>query len=1029
VVDAFGNAVTSATNAVAVALATNPGGATLSGTLQLGAVNGVATFADLRIDRYGTGYTLQASNSGLAPVTSTPFDITSAGMQLVFTVQPSNTGAGLPITPAVKVTAEDALGNTVTAFTGTVTIAIGTNPVGGTLSGTLTVAANAGVAAFSDLRIDKLGSGYTLVAASAGLPDATSNSFTITDSFFQLVFMAQPTNTIAGAAISPPVQVCALDAFANVATSFTGNVTLALGNNSNGGTLSGTLTVAAVAGCATFSNLSVDKAGSGYTLLAAAGALAGATSVPFAVTPAAASTIALDGGDQQTAQAGTVLPVPYAVRVADAFGNHVAGVSVDWAVTSGGGSVSPAQSTTDTSGVASTTRTLGPGAGTQTATATAAGLTGSPVTFTATATALTITSISPDTLVEGQSATIVGSGFSPTAGNNTVLVGGVPATVSTASATSLVIAVPGSSCQPARDVGVSVTVGSATSNTVVTRLNPASFLDLAVGQQAIIQDPSRFCLQFRPSAAGGDAYLVGVGAAAEVPSSVLPFALTGVGGASPASAAIAAAPIPGLSAAGHASAGTAGTALAAQQLPRLGGERAIRDWERRHLNPASFNRAAVSAPRLLAVPAVGDTVHFRIPDFSSGNPCTAFTTITTVVRAIGSSGIWVTDTANPTADALTTAEIQGYSDTFDLKIYDVDTTYFGSPSDLDANQRIYIVLTIQVNKDPLGIAGFVFGGDLFDRSFCNQSNGGEIFYGDVPDPNNAAGTGARSKAGVLGQMPSLIAHEFTHDIQLSRRLLLGATTFMSSWEMEGQAVLADEVVGHSVLGNMPGQNYGATVAFGADAGNRWYGFAAAGAFQALPEYYGWLPPGSTTKAANAPELCTLFGTTSLTTNCNPFAFYGASWSLQRYIADRFGAGYPGGEAGINRDLIGKNVTLSGVANVQAVVGVDFDSLFSQWGAMLYVDDRVTGLPGFLTMPSWNLLDVFSAFASDAFRLVPTSRTFTSFSDSRSVRGGSNAYTLLSAAGARSALALRVRDGSGGVLGTAMKPQFWVVRVQ
>src|SRR5258707_13498081 len=55
--------------------------------------------------------------------------------KLVFTTQPSNTGVGLTITPAVVVTAEDSGNNTLT-FTGGITVAIGSGP--GTLSGTTT---------------------------------------------------------------------------------------------------------------------------------------------------------------------------------------------------------------------------------------------------------------------------------------------------------------------------------------------------------------------------------------------------------------------------------------------------------------------------------------------------------------------------------------------------------------------------------------------------------------------------------------------------------------------------------------------------------------------------------------------------------------------------------------------------------------------------------------------------------------------------------------------------------------------------
>src|SRR6185437_13895068 len=59
-------------------------------------------------------------------------------------------------------------------------LAIATNPSGGTLSGTATVAAVNGVATFSGLSIDQVGSGYTLAATSAGLIGAASAAFDVT---------------------------------------------------------------------------------------------------------------------------------------------------------------------------------------------------------------------------------------------------------------------------------------------------------------------------------------------------------------------------------------------------------------------------------------------------------------------------------------------------------------------------------------------------------------------------------------------------------------------------------------------------------------------------------------------------------------------------------------------------------------------------------------------------------------------------------------------------------------------------------
>ncbi len=75
VLDAADQLVTIATNAVGIAIATNPGSGTLFGTTPVNAAGGVATFTDLAIDLKGTGYTLAASSPGLTSATSAAFDI------------------------------------------------------------------------------------------------------------------------------------------------------------------------------------------------------------------------------------------------------------------------------------------------------------------------------------------------------------------------------------------------------------------------------------------------------------------------------------------------------------------------------------------------------------------------------------------------------------------------------------------------------------------------------------------------------------------------------------------------------------------------------------------------------------------------------------------------------------------------------------------------------------------------------------------------------------------------------------------
>ena len=89
--DDGGNLVPTATDTITLVINNNPGSGTLSGTLAVAAVSGEATFNNISIDRVGTGYTLNATASGLNTATSASFDITvGAATQLVYSVEPSD---------------------------------------------------------------------------------------------------------------------------------------------------------------------------------------------------------------------------------------------------------------------------------------------------------------------------------------------------------------------------------------------------------------------------------------------------------------------------------------------------------------------------------------------------------------------------------------------------------------------------------------------------------------------------------------------------------------------------------------------------------------------------------------------------------------------------------------------------------------------------------------------------------------------------------------------------------------------------
>jgi len=358
--DAFGNTVTTSSASVTLALGTNPSGATLGGTLTQAAVAGVATFANLTVDKSGTGYTLAATSAPLTGATSGAFSIgAGAAVKLAVLQQPTTTSAGSVITPAVTVAIQDANGNTVATATNQVTIAIGTNPGGSTLGGTATVAAVNGLATFSDLTLDKVGTGYTLVASATGLAGATSAAFDITvGTGLKLVFGVQPSTVAAGSAITPAVVVRVEDAVGNLATTFTGSVTVALGTNPAGGTLSGTLTQVVSGGQASFNNLSVDRAAVGYTLAASTSGASPGASAAFTVTPGTAARLRITAEPGGSTAGQAVAPSP-TVQVEDALGNVVttstASIAAALVANPGGGTLSGTTAVNAVGGVASFT--------------------------------------------------------------------------------------------------------------------------------------------------------------------------------------------------------------------------------------------------------------------------------------------------------------------------------------------------------------------------------------------------------------------------------------------------------------------------------------------------------------------------------------------------------------------------------------------------------------------------------------------------------------------------------------------------
>ena len=184
----------------------------------------------------------------------------------------------------------------------------------GTLGGTTTVTAAAGVATFAGLTLSPIGSGYTLQVSGDGL-NTTSNAVTVAPSAAtQLSITPLPSSSVA-AGTPFSLVITAKDANNNVATGFSGIVVVSLSSNPGGAILGGTLSVSAVGGIATFAGLTINIPQTGYTLQVSSGNLS-TTSQAVTVIPGAATQLDI------TAQPPTGINAGY-LRAGDPFGLEV----------------------------------------------------------------------------------------------------------------------------------------------------------------------------------------------------------------------------------------------------------------------------------------------------------------------------------------------------------------------------------------------------------------------------------------------------------------------------------------------------------------------------------------------------------------------------------------------------------------------------------------------------------------------------------------------------------------------------------
>ncbi len=289
--------------------------------------------------------------------------------------QSATVGTSPATAPSVLVT--DAGGNLISGVAVTFAVYSG----GGSVSGGSATTNASGIATVGSWTLGTTAGANTLRASSGTLSGSpvTIAATGIAGAATKYLVTAGSSSPVAGADVTISAQL--VDHYGNAVS--TSGVAVAWSKTGSGGTLpAGSATDSN--GIATVAFTTSTTAGRTYTVTATDGSSRTGASTAFTTTAGPVGKITANAGGGQAATVGTAVATDPSVLVTDANDNPVSGVTLTFAVASGGGSVSGGSATTNASGIATVgSWTLGTAVGSNSLTATAAGLSISAVTFTA----------------------------------------------------------------------------------------------------------------------------------------------------------------------------------------------------------------------------------------------------------------------------------------------------------------------------------------------------------------------------------------------------------------------------------------------------------------------------------------------------------------------------------------------------------------------------------------------------------------------------------------------------------------------
>ena len=680
--------------------------------------------------------------------------------------------------------------------------------------------------------------------------------------------------------------------------------------------------------------------------LVARAVLGGAlVTLPFraTATPAAPARLQAIAGDSQRRAISVRLRDTLVARVADRYDNGIPGADVRWSISAGDGTLATIGAVTDATGRSRAIWTLGATSGEQRVEASHAAFT---TTFVATADPPpAIFSVSPDTASPGGSLTIRGMNFSDDPADTELLVNGTSARLLSVSNTEIVAAIP---CEPSGPASLSIATNGVTTMRS-HHLRNASPIRLAVGEVATLSGPAIWCNEI---AEQGGRYILTI--TNPTPASPpVSFRLRGEAGSTT-----------GASRAGNVRAMLASSHGGREAVrARSAMQRGILQRNARLLVQGSARAPILPASKPVAskqLPALNDTLLFRVPDVAGTNLCAIRTEVRARVVHVGMRAIVLEDILAPLATRMDSL-YRAMSAEYDTLHYPLLAANFGDPlaydAETDGDGHVYLLFSPAVNELTT-VAGFVTAGDFFPSTICEASNRAEVFFGVVPTDEGSGYASLATRDNWFRTMRSVLVHENKHIASYAERLARNAATFEEPWLEEATAMVAEELYARRFYGYAQRSNTSYQTSLFCEArpttaACRGLPFVMYDHFTLLSDYLREIETRTFLAPASPSDI----------------SFYGSGWAFLRWLLDRSNT-----EESTFLRALTMETSLSGASNLQARSGMSMAMAVSDWITALVLDDH----PGFTSasdayaMPSWNLRDVFFRMNIDFPNLYPQS---------------------------------------------------------